>query len=244
MAARVKATRPRQFDWVAASIAFALSVPSGYLVMRFALPVVHNRYFPWIVGRACGLAAYLALVVLVVFGMWLRHPWRHRFRWPHAEEQFRLHAAMGVAVVALVGAHIVSLVLDRYAGVSWLAVVVPFKATYRPTAVSVGVLTLYGLLAISLTARAGGRAIGRQWRRVHLLALPTLALAWFHGVYAGADTPRLRIFYVMTGLLVVAVVATRVWGEAKIRRTPVTHPAPTSHRAVPLQAASTSRTPS
>jgi len=250
MAARVTALRtakgahPRRFDWVAAGVAFGLSVPSGYLVMRFALPVVHNRYFPWIVGRACGLAAYLALVVLVVFGMWLRHPWRHRFRWPHAEEQFRLHAAMGVAVVALVGAHIVSLVLDRYAGVSWLAVGVPWKATYRPTPVSLGVFALYGLVAISLTARVGGRAVGRQWRRVHWLALPTFAFAWFHGVYGGADAPRLRVFYVATGLLVLAVAATRVLGEAKIRRTPITPPGPTPHQAVPLQTAGTPRTSS
>lgn len=245
MAARVKAVNaanprhPRGFDWVAACVAFTLSVPSGYLVMRFALPVVHDRYFPWIVGRACGLAAYLALVVLVVFGMWLRHPWRHRFGWPHAEEQFRLHAAMGVAVVALLGAHIVALVLDRYAGVSWLAVAVPWKATYRPTPVSLGVFALYGLVAISVTARVGGRAIGRQWRRVHGLAMPTLALAWFHGVYAGADAPRLRVFYVVTGLLVVAVAATRVFGHASIRRTAITPPGPAPHHAVPLQAAGT-----
>jgi hypothetical protein len=237
----VKAEHPRGFDWVAAGIAFALSLASGYLVMRIALPVVHNRYFPWIVGRACGLAAYLALVVLVVFGMWLRHPWRHRFRWPHAEQQFRLHAAMGVAVVALVGAHIVALVLDSYAGVSWLAVVVPWKATYRPTAVSIGVFALYGLVAISATARIGGRAIGRQWRRVHWIAVPTLALVWFHGIYAGADAPRLRMFYAVTGLLVVAVAATRAFGEATIRRTPITTAGPTPHYDVRLQAVGTPR---
>ena len=222
MAARVTQYHPRRFDWIAATLALCLSVTSGYLVMRFALPVVHNRYFPWIVGRACGLAAYLALVVLVVFGMWLRHPWRHRFRWPHAEEQFRLHAAMGVAVVALVGAHIVALVLDRYAGVKWLAVVVPWKATYRPTAVSLGVFALYGLMAVSVTARVGGRAVGRQWRRVHMLALPTFALVWFHGVSAGTDTPRLRMFYLATGLLVAAVGVTRVFGRTSLGRTPVT----------------------
>jgi predicted ferric reductase len=244
MAARVRADHPRRFDWIAASVAFGLSVPSGYLVMRFALPVVHNRYFPWIIGRACGLAAYLALVVLVVFGMWLRHPWRHRFRWPHAEEQFRLHATMGVAVVALVGAHIVALVLDRYAGVRWLAVVVPWKATYRPTAVSLGVFALYGLLAVSLTARIGGRAIGRQWRRVHMLALPTFALVWFHGVYAGTDTPRLRMFYLMTGLLVVTVAATRVFGQATIRRTAATPHGPAPHQTVPLHSVSSSRSSS
>jgi sulfoxide reductase heme-binding subunit YedZ len=231
MATLVKVDHPRRFDWIAAAVAFGLSMPTGYLLMRFALPVAHDRYLPWIVGRACGLAAYFALVVLVVFGMWLRHPWRHRFRWPHPEDQFRLHAAMGVAVVALVGAHIVALVLDRYAGVSWLAVVVPFKATYRPTAVTIGVFALYGLTAITLTARVGGRAVGRQWRRVHSLALPTLALAWFHGVYAGTDSPRLRLCYLLTGLLVVAVAATRAFATARVR-TPANAAPPAPLRAV------------
>ena len=244
MAARVREYHPRRFDWIAASLAFCLSVPSGYLVMRFALPVVHNRYFPWIVGRACGLAAYLALVVLVVFGMWLRHPWRHRFRWPHAEEQFRLHAAMGVAVVALVGAHILALVLDRYAGVKWLAVVVPWKASYRPTAVSLGVFALYGLMAVSLTARVGGRAVGRQWRRVHVVALPTFALVWFHGVSAGTDTPRLRMFYLITGLLVVAVAVTRVLGRTTIRRTSVTSHGPVPDDSTLLHSVGSSRSSS
>jgi DMSO/TMAO reductase YedYZ heme-binding membrane subunit len=161
--------------------------------------------------------------------MWLRHPWRQRFMWPHAEGQFRLHAAMGVAVVALVGAHIVSLVLDKYAGVGWLAVVVPLKATYRPGAVSVGVFALYALLAVTLTARLGGRAVGRQWLTIHRLALPALALAWFHGVYAGTDTGHIRAFYLLTGALVVAVAATRAFGkEPRPRRPAQPAPAPTA----------------
>jgi DMSO/TMAO reductase YedYZ heme-binding membrane subunit len=229
----------RRFDWGVTAIAFLLSVPLGYLVVRLALPVVHDRYFPWIVGRACGLSAYVALVVLVVFGMWLRHPWRQRFMWPHAEGQFRLHAALGMATVALVGAHIVSLVLDKYAGVSWLAVVVPGKAKYRPDAVTVGVFALYGLLAVTLTARFGGRAVGRQWLTVHRLALPTLALTWFHGVYGGADASRLRAFYLATGLLVVVVAATRVFGREPVPRTS----ADPAGSALPAQVAARQRVP-
>jgi len=244
VAARVSDHHLRRFDWVAASVAFGLSVPSGYFVMRIALPVVHNRYFPWIVGRACGLAAYLALAALVVFGMWLRHPWRHHVRWPHAEEQFRLHAAMGGAVVALVGAHVVALVLDRYAGVSWLAVGVPGKASYRPTAVSLGVFALYGLLAISLTARIGGRAVGRHWRRVHMVALPTFAFVWFHGVYAGSDTPHLRMFYLLTGLFVVAVAVTRIFGRTTLRRTTALPLAPAPREPAPAHAVGSLRSSS
>jgi predicted ferric reductase len=231
------------FDWVAAAIAFGVSIPSGYLVMRLAMPVVHDRYFPWIVGRACGLAAYVSLVLLVMFGMWLRHPWRQRFMWPHAEGQFRLHAAMGAAVLALVGAHIVSLVLDKWAFLTWLSVVVPGKAgslranSMYHDAVSVGVFALYGLVAIWATARLGGRAIGRQWLTVHRLALPTLALVWFHGVFAGADTARLRLFYIGSGLLVLALAATRAFGRELQSRRPGMPPPPGAHRTAPLHQA-------
>ncbi len=187
----------------------AVSVGGGYLLARLALPVVHDRNFPWIVARACGLSAYVALLLLVALGIWLHHPWRLRLSWPHAETQLRLHAAVGTASVALIAGHVVALALDKWAGVGWLGVVVPLKATYRPRAVAIGVLAFYALLAITLTARAGGRAVGRHWLTVHRLALPTMALVWFHGVLAGTDTPRLRLFYAVSGLLVIGLAMSR-----------------------------------
>ncbi len=216
------------FDWVAAATALGGSLLVGYVVTQIAVPVVHDRYFPWIVARACGLAAYVALLVLVGSGMWLRHPWRSRFSWPHAETQLRLHAVVGTASVLLLVGHMVSLALDRWAGVGWLGTVVPLKASYRPGAVAVGVITFYALVALVVTARFGGRIVGRHWLTVHRLALPMLAAVWFHGVLAGTDTPRLRLFYAVTGLFVVGLALTRWFGQPyAVRRLMKTH----RHRA-------------
>lgn len=210
--------RNRRFDWAVAFSVVGGSALLGYLVVQFARPIVRDRYFPWIVGRACGLGAYVALTALVVLGMWLRHPWRARFTRPHIESQLRAHAALGMGCVALVGAHVISLALDKYAGVGWIGIVVPGGATYRPTAVALGVLSLYLLLAISITARVGGRVVGRQWLPVHRVALPVWAMVWLHGVLSGTDAPALRLLYVVTGGCVILTVITRVYGRAVATR--------------------------
>jgi hypothetical protein len=215
----VTVTRQRRsFDWAIAFCVVGGSALVGYLVVEYARPVVRDRYFPWIVGRACGLGAYVALTALVVLGMWLRHPWRARFTRPHIEGQLRVHAALGSGCVALLGGHLVSLALDKYAGVGWIGTVVPGTATYRPVAVALGVIGCYLVVAIAITARAGGRIVGRQWLPVHRVALPAWSLAWFHGLLSGTDAPRLRLFYIATGLCVLAVLVTRVFGRAVATR--------------------------
>ena len=187
-----------------------VTVPTGFLVTHYSLPITHNRYFPWIVGRTLGLAAYVALVALVMLGIWLRHPWRHRWPVLHPEARLRLHSALGAATCLLVGGHVVALASDRYAGVPWPGAVVPGASSYRPFAVALGIVALYFLVAITATAAWGGRPVGKHWLLVHRLATPMAVLVWFHGVLAGSDTPRLRLFYAMTGVVVGALMASRV----------------------------------
>jgi len=205
----VTATSSRLGLWNAFA-ALGISLSTGYVVARFSAPVVRNRYFPWIMGRTLGLGAYAALVALVVLGIWVRHPWRHRLRVLHPETRLRLHAALGATVVVLVAGHMVALASDKYAGVGWKGAVVPDAASYRPVAVTLGVLAAYGLVAVSLTAVLGGRLVGRHWLTTHRLAAPTFILVWFHGVLAGSDTPRLRIVYALSGALVVLLGLSRL----------------------------------
>jgi len=192
-------------------LVLAVSIPTGYLVVHGAEPMTRNRYFPWIVGRSLGLAAYVTLTTLVALGLWLRHPWRSRVRVLHAEVRLRVHSALAVATCILVGGHVVALAADRYAGVPWPVTLIPGASSYRPVAVGLGVVGLYFMAVLSLTAMVGGRLIGRHWLLVHQLALPTFALLWFHAVLAGSDSIRLRAFYALTGFVVGALVVTRVW---------------------------------
>src|SRR5579863_1787944 len=105
MAPSMTSPSGRPSVWGVAGV-LAVTVPTGYVATRMSLPVTHDRYFPWIVGRTLGLAAYATLVSLVALGVWIRHPWRHRWPFTHPETRLRLHATLGVATCVLVGGHI------------------------------------------------------------------------------------------------------------------------------------------
>ncbi len=194
---------------------------SGFAVARLTSPYVYSRYFPWIIGRSTGLAAYCSMWAMCLIGLWLRHPWRWRRPLLHPETALRLHAALAAVTIVLTGAHVVSLALDRYAGVGWLGVVLPGSATYRPVAVGVGVVALWLLVAIAATARLGARLIGRAWLPIHRLALPVFTAVFCHSVLTGTDTPTLRIAYATSGAAVVVTYLTsklgRPYSPASIR---------------------------
>ncbi|HLI72767.1 MAG TPA: hypothetical protein VKU86_02730 [Acidimicrobiales bacterium] len=192
-----------------AVVVLGVTVPVGYGAERLSTPLVHDRYFPWIVGRTLGLSAYAALFALVILGLWLRHPWRQRWPVLHPETSLRFHAALGGAAVVLVAGHLVALASDRYAGVGWVGTVVPDASHYRPVAVTLGVFGFDALVVVVATAAVGGRLVGRHWLSVHRLALPTAGVVWLHGVLAGTDTPRLRAGYAVSGGLVVLMALSR-----------------------------------
>jgi DMSO/TMAO reductase YedYZ heme-binding membrane subunit len=205
--------------WVLTGVAaVALPLGAGFGFARLFAPTLHSKYFPWLTGRALGIAAYIALTALVILGVWMRHPWRLRRPLVHPETRLRVHATLATATIALVAGHLVSLASDKYAGVGWIGAFVPFKAQYRPTAVSLGVIAMLFMVLLFATARSAGRLGARHWLAYHRLAAMNFALVWFHGVMAGTDTAALRTFYVVTGGVVVFLTLTRY---ALVRRSRV-----------------------
>ena len=214
------AERVRGFvsSWGTALVAIACSIGAGYLFAVLGAPTYHSRYFPWIAGRTLGLASYLALFALVCLGIWVRHPWRNRWSFLHAETRLRVHAALGATTVVLVTGHLAALAADSYAGVGWGGALLPGLSHYRTVPVALGVGALYLLIAVSATAALSGRIFGRPWLAVHQIATPTFALVWFHGVLSGTDTPTLRTAYVATGAFVVLLATTRYVIADRTRR--------------------------
>jgi DMSO/TMAO reductase YedYZ heme-binding membrane subunit len=203
--------RPRAIvAWTLTGLAaVVLPLAAGFGFARLFAPTLHSRYFPWLTGRALGIAAYLALTALVVLGVWIRHPWRLRRPVVHSETRLRVHATLATATIALVAGHLVSLASDKYAGVGWIGAFVPFRAVYRPTAVALGVIAMLFMVLLFVTARSAGRVGSRHWLAYHRLAGVNFALVWFHGVMAGTDTVALRLLYVGTGGIVVFLTMTR-----------------------------------
>jgi DMSO/TMAO reductase YedYZ heme-binding membrane subunit len=199
------------------SAAFLLPLGAGFAFAWAFASSIHNKNFPWITGRALGIAGYLALFALVALGVWMRHPWRFRVGIVHPEARLRAHATLGIATVALIAGHLVFLASDHYAGVGWVGALVPGLSRYRPVAVGLGVGAFELLLVIAATARFAGRRGTKHWLAIHRLASVTFALTWFHGVLAGTDTAALRLVYVATGVSVAFLVGTRAFFQHQSR---------------------------
>jgi len=190
-------------------LVLGVSLAVGSLVGAHGRTLIHNKMLPWILGRCLGLAAYLALSAMVVLGLWLRHPWRSRFRHPGAPAILWAHVTLAAGTVTLLAGHLTALALDRYAGVGWTGVLVPWGAQYRPTPTALGTLALYALVLVAGTAALAGSIGRRVWFPVHTVSVLVFCLALAHGILAGSDAYALRWVYVVTGALVLVLQATR-----------------------------------
>lgn len=197
---------------------------TGLLIGLAARSVAGNRMAPWIVGRAAGVTSYVLLVLLVLMGLLLSHPWRRRFASPSVANRIRLHVVLAVFTLVFTALHIVVLATDRYAGVGWPGALLPMRASYRPVAVTLGVIGTWSGLAAGVTGALAGRLPFRLWWPIHKTAAACLLLVWVHGVLAGRDTPLLLWLYVATGGLVLLVALSRYTARTPSDRVTELHP--------------------
>jgi methionine sulfoxide reductase heme-binding subunit len=170
----------------------------------------------WLAGRAAGITAYLLLTLQVVLGLVLSHP-TNQTTWKLSKRLFPWHENIWVFVLAFLGAHIVSLVIDPYAGVGLAGALVPGLSSYRSPAVALGTLSLYALLVTGLTARYTKRLPAGAWLLIHRFSALVFALAWMHGLLAGTDSGSLVPLYLATGLGVLGALGYRWWVSRRAR---------------------------
>lgn len=204
--------------WSPASVGRPVVVLAGVLLVSWSIgritgassrTLLHNRMLPWILGRGLGVAAYVALTAMVVLGLWLRHPWRARFRRPAPAAILWAHVALAACTITLVAGHLTALALDRYAGVGWTGAFVPWGAHAKSTGVALGTIALYGLVLVFGTAALAG-SIGRAaWFPIHSVSVLVFCITVAHGIMSGSDGNALRWVYVASGLLVVVLQFTR-----------------------------------
>lgn len=204
---------------VVLGVVLGVSVLVGHIAGTQGRVLIHDKMLPWILGRSLGIATYVALTAMVVLGLWLRHPWRGRFRRPRPESILRAHVTLAACTVALLAGHLTSLALDRYAGVGWTGVFVPWGAQFKPTGVAIGTLAFYALVLVAGTAALAG-SIGRAvWFPIHTASVVVFCLCLVHGVLAGSDSVALRWVYVVSGATVLVLQFTR-WLAGTLRHGP------------------------
>lgn len=196
--------------WTLAGLALlALGAGLTALVWPMTRETLDTQMATWVLGRAAGVTSYVLLLLLVVTGLVLSHPWARHVRVPGPRVRLTVHATLSVFTLVFVVLHLAVLALDPWAHVGWLGALLPFASGYRPVAVSLGVLALWAGLVTGVTARFAGRFAARHWWPIHKVATGLLVLVWAHSVFAGSDLTGLTPFYVGSGLFVVALAVTR-----------------------------------
>nr|MBF6591789.1 ferric reductase-like transmembrane domain-containing protein [Ktedonobacterales bacterium] len=140
----------------------------------------------WYVTRGAGATAYLLLAVVVALGISLGvRTFEGVLRgWKVLD----LHQMFTLLMLAFVGLHLVTLVLDPFLPFSVGQIFWPFGVLYRPVATALGILSFYLLLAIAASAYLRHGIGKRIWYGVHLTSYVAFILLTLHGLLAGTDS--------------------------------------------------------
>jgi sulfoxide reductase heme-binding subunit YedZ len=139
----------------------------------------------WYTARGTGLTLLLVLTLTLVLGIVARSG-----RPAAGLPGFALaavHRNASLLALTLLVIHVTTLVLDPFAHIAVIDVIVPFAAGYRPLWVGLGTCAADLLLAVLITSLLRHRIGARVWRGVHWAAYAALPVAYAHSLGAGTD---------------------------------------------------------
>ena len=171
----------------------------------------------WYLTRGTGLVALILLTASVVLGITEVTRWASP-RFPRFVTA-ALHKNISLLVLVFLAIHVTTAVVDSFAPIGWLDVVVPFHSPYRPLWLGLGAVALDLLLALAITSLLRNRVGYRTWRAVHWAAYACWPVAFLHGLGTGSDS-RVRWSLMVSLACLAAVVAAVAWRLSSARATP------------------------
>jgi predicted ferric reductase len=165
---------------------------------------------PWLLSRATGITAFVALSLDVALGLAMSTGTLGR--WITRGHAVDLHRWLSPLALALVAGHAAVLLLDGFVALDPIDALIPFASRYRPVGVGLGVLAAYLTLVVHASFALRNRLGTTRWRRLHALSFVAYAAAAAHAILAGTDSFRPWAIALVTPtlLLVVVLVARRI----------------------------------
>ncbi|MCB0880689.1 MAG: ferric reductase-like transmembrane domain-containing protein [Thermoleophilia bacterium] len=170
---------------------------------------------PWVIVRATGVTAIVALAAAMVAGLLVRT--RTPVGGVKGAGMVELHRLFSATALWAIAVHGTALLFDTTMVVTPLDLLVPGAIPYRPLATGMGVIAAELALAIHLSFRFRGRIGVKAWRRLHFLTYAVFGLGVAHGILAGTDASR-GWMMVTYGGAVGAVCALTGWRAATAPR--------------------------
>lgn len=163
----------------------------------------------WYASRATGLAALLMLTATVVLGAANTARFGSE-RWPRFVVA-AIHRNLSLLTCVFLVVHIAGAIIDPYAGIGWVAALIPFTSGYQTFWLGLGTLAFDLLVALVVTSLLRPRISQRVWRAVHWAAYACWPVAVIHGFEIGGADSRLAWVQVLTVVCLVAVIAAVAW---------------------------------
>jgi predicted ferric reductase len=188
----------------------------------------------WILIRASGIGAYLALFAAVAWGLIATTSFFSSRLVKSAS--ILIHQVLGSVALALLAIHLTGLVLDRFVRFEVLDLFVPFRTDIRPLGVAFGIVAMYASVIVLASSWVRKRIPLTWWRRLHVLAAPAFAMTLIHGMVVGTDTTKGWLWwtYVGTALALVFLLLVRaLTGGARSPGRPSREGAPPPSRSRP-----------
>jgi methionine sulfoxide reductase heme-binding subunit len=153
----------------------------------------------WYVVRATGIIAYLLVTLTVAGGLLVSN--RSLPAGQPRVDVYEVHRFISLLAISAAGFHALTLLLESYIGFSPSQIVIPFTSSYRPVAVALGIMALYGAIAVYASFYLK-RWIGQSgWRKLHYTSFAIFALASYHGILSGADTRQVWMLAIYLGAI-------------------------------------------
>ena len=145
----------------------------------------------WYLGRSAGLVSYWLLWSSVVLGLAVTS--RLLDGWLHRGWVFEFHRFLSLFVLIVILFHALIMLPDPYAGFTLRELLIPFASHLNSTAMSLGIVALYGAAILSASFWVRGLIGHRTWRLLHYLTFGVYLLALVHGLMNGTDTGNAQV---------------------------------------------------
>jgi sulfoxide reductase heme-binding subunit YedZ len=169
----------------------------------------------WYLARGTGLVSLVLLTVVVALGIATRSG-RPAFGLPRFAVT-AVHRNASLLSVLFLAIHVGALLIDPYAQLRLVDVVLPFVGRYRPVWQGFGTLALDLIVALVVTSLLRHRIGLRGWRAVHWLAYAAWPVALLHGLGNGTDAGQLWL-RATAAACVAVVLAALPWRVQLMRR--------------------------
>ena len=179
-----------------------------------------SQHMYWYMGRSSGFVAFWLLFASVALGLAvssrvfdgvLGRGW-----------VFEVHKFFSIFVLVVMVFHGLIMLPDPYSKFRLTELLIPLRSHYKNVPMSIGIVTLYGSVLISLTFYAKD-LIGQQWwRLIHYLTFALFLGALGHGVWTGTDTKRelVQWSYLISAVAVLFLIFFRILAVRSVKPKP------------------------